>query len=101
MHRVSRKFAKEILENMIEHNEKFKNAYFFNPPYIAALRRNYETRNSYKYDFYVILANKRRSVYIDFTVKCSCRRVYVDKIYKLDGIICTITKLKNFSKLLK
>ena len=82
---------KETAEHIIALNEKFKTAYFWNPPSSASERRRYEDKNAAKVEFDF----KNHHYIFDFSVDCSCRNIYVRRNYLKDGKRTTITSLKN------
>ena len=85
---------REELVELIELNDKFKNAYFWNPPTSASTRRYYEKQHS------MMLEGTFNGHDLDltFTVDCSCKNIYVSRNYIVDGKKTTITKIKNMVK---
>lgn len=80
------------LEDLFIKHEKFKNAYFFNPPQAASMRRSYEKRNSTE----LIEWNEGDTSYsAKFTVECSCKNVYAHGSYYKAGKKTTLTAIKN------
>ena len=82
--------TKEAIRRYLALNEKFRNAYFFTPQSSAGGRRRYENENTFDYD--------GDGISLKFSVKCSCKNVYIDKCIKIDGKITNATSLKKFVK---
>jgi len=98
MKRVTQKRAKQLCTEIIEQNTKFKNAYFFTPPQHAHQRRSYESRQSISHCFYYFKDRKKIAIDLDFDVSCSCKNVYINRNYSINGIKCNIAKIKNLAK---
>jgi len=88
------RITKKILEDLINQNDKFKNAYFWTPPANASSRRSYEEYNSRN------IIGKFHGHDLDLTlnISCSCKNIYVSRSFYVDGVKCTITKIKNMLK---
>ena len=86
--------AENELTELIELNDKFKNAYFWSPPKNASGRRYYEKQNSMA----IKGTFKGYELDLSFVVDCSCKNIYVSRKYVVDGKKTTITKIKNMVK---
>ena len=91
----SRKKGKIIsaLTQFINQSEKFKNAYFWSPPSVAAARRSYEKSNSFSY------SGKNYS--ISFTVSCSAKNIYITKKCIIYGQELTLRDAKKLLEILE
>jgi hypothetical protein len=86
------------IEKIIETAEKFRNAYFWNPPSSAGGRRSYEKY----YSCPLIEWDENGHRYTaEYTVSCSCHNVYASGIYTRDGKKTTLTAIKNSYKRMK
>lgn len=92
---ISKTRAYGLLVEIIQNNTKFKNAYFWSSPANAGGRRSYESYNSFFYHFYFRYAGTTHTIYADFSATCSCKNIYIDKVYKIDNNQCTIAGLKK------
>lgn len=95
---VSKTHAYELLAKIIQNNTKFKNTYFWSSPANASGRRSYKNYNSFFYHFYFRYAGATYTIYADFSVTCTCKNIYIDKLYKIDNSQCTIARLKKIIK---
>lgn len=81
-------------QEMLDHHEQMRKAYFFTPPSIADMRRRYERKHtiseSFEYDghTYEYLSH----------CHCSCRNVYFKDNFLFDDKKTTCTKIKNVLK---
>lgn len=83
------------IAKIIAQAERFRNAYFFNPPTSAGLRRSYEKNNSRP----VIEWTEGGHTYsAAYNVECSCRNVYARGEYYKDNKRTTLTAIKNSYK---
>lgn len=85
-----REKVQDAIRQYLELNNKFKNAYFFNPPSSAKERQRYEADNSMTYNKY--------GLEMFFEVDCSCKNVYVYKHIYIDGKKTNATALKKYLK---
>lgn len=75
--------------------EKFKNAYFFEPPRSASERENYSNYYSQPGIEWEDGGNK---YYAEFNVSCSCRNVYAGGAYYKNGKVTNLTAIRNSYK---
>ena len=83
------------LETLFATAEKFRGAYFFNPPTSASGRRNYEKYHSISEFSWTEGGNVYTA---EFSVDCSCKNVYAKGIYTKNGVKTTLTAIKNSYK---
>lgn len=84
-----------VLDEIIKTAEKFKNAYFWNPPYSAHGRRNMEYKNSFDTIEWVENGNTYTA---EYSVRCSCRNVYAYGRYTKNGKTTNLTAIRNSYK---
>lgn len=82
------------IEDAISFHEKFKNAYFFDPPSSANSRRSYEKHNQKDIKFIYDGKEYRYSGY----VTCSCRNVYYYGTFSVDKVIKDVRAFKKIKK---
>ena len=69
---------------------RFKNYYFWEPPFNASARRREETKNSWSY--------KGDNIFLSVKVDCSCKNYHVTFTSKIDNKKVTIRELKKLLK---
>lgn len=80
---------------IIDAAEKYKNAYFFNPPASASSRRWLEK----KYNFPEIEWKDGDDTYTaSFSLECSCRNIYTFPYYTKNGKTTNLTAIRNSYK---
>ena len=85
---------KAKIEASITAHKRMDGAYLWNPPTDASSRRNYERYYSFFTEF--MYAGKPCSYMCD--VNCSCKNIYVDRVFKIDG---ERVDVRAFKKMLK
>ena len=85
---------KQLVEKAISQHEKFKNAYFWDPPSSAGMRRSYEKYHSWHLDFMY----DGKEYYYKSHVECSCRNVYYTGCFYIND---TRVTMREFKKVLK
>ena len=86
------------IEAIINEAARMKNAYFWDPPTAAGLRRSYEKQHSHD----MIEWNESGHSYTaKYTVDCSCKNIYAYGTYTKDGKKTTLTAIKNSLQRLK
>jgi hypothetical protein len=98
MKKITQAQAKKIIDNIIELSVKFKSAYFFSPPPNASSRRKYEKENSISEKFYFIRKGEKIECEISFKVRCSCKNIYINRLYKINNELVTLAGLKKLFK---
>lgn len=88
------KDAITIASNMLDHHDRMKGAYFYNPPKHACDRRSYEKYHSMTIDFEY---QGHTYKYIS-KCECSCHNVYFSDGFYFDGRKTTATKISNALK---
>lgn len=83
---------------IIAEAENMKNAYFFTPPGAASARRSYEKRHSHGP---VTWQEGGHEYSAEYSVSCSCRKVYAAGTYTKDGKKTTLIAIRNSYKRLK
>lgn len=95
--KITQKKRKSLLEEVsraIKQHERFKNAYFFDPPYNASSRRQYEKFNSIKVEF---AYDGHQYEYASF-VSCSCKNVYYDHYFAIDEYTVNVKPFKKVQR---
>lgn len=83
------------IETLVDTAEKFKSAYFWNPPCSASSRRSYEK----KFSIPEFSWEENGHTYTaEYNVSCSCKNVYASGTYYKDGKKTTLTAIKNSLK---
>lgn len=83
--------TKEQIQDVINQNEKFKNAYFWRPNQNASGRRNYETYNSRN-----IEGNHNGKILkLNLNISCSCKNIYVTRNFYINDKKVTIAAIKK------
>lgn len=94
INQTKRKELLEKIEDAISFHEKFKNAYFFDPPSSANSRRSYEKHNQkdikFIYDGKEYRYNAR--------VTCSCKNVYYNGVFSVDKVIKDVRAFKKIKE---
>lgn len=85
----------ETIAEIITQAEKFRNAYFFNAPFKASWRREYEKNNTFPA---VEWSEGGHTYSAAYRVECSCKNVYARGDYYRDGRKTTLTAIKNSYK---
>lgn len=83
------------IAEIIAQAERFRNAYFFAPPFSAGLRRSYEKNNTVPA---VEWKEGGHTYSAAYRVECSCKNVYARGEYYRDGRKTTLTTIKNSYK---
>ena len=86
-----RKELLEKIEDAISFHEKFKNAYFFEPPSSASSRRSYEKHN--QRDIKFIYDGKEYRY--GGCARCSCKNVYYSGFFTVDNEIKNVRSFKK------
>ena len=95
--KITQKKRKSLLEEVsraIKQHERFRNAYFFEPPYNASGRRHYEKINSIKLNF---VYDGHLYEYASF-VSCSCKNVYYDHFFAIDEYAVNVKPFKKVQR---
>lgn len=79
------------LKDLVDQNSYFKSAYFWSPPSSASSRRWYEKNHSRSLNG-VFDGNE---LDLNLEISCSCKNIYVNRKYYVNGKKTTITKIKN------
>lgn len=86
------------IEAIVNEAEYMRNAYFWSPPSVAFLRRDYEKKHSHDE---VAWTEGGHDYTADYSVMCSCRNIYASGRYTRDGEKTNLTAVKNSLKRLK
>ena len=89
-----RKELLEKIEEAISFHEKFKNAYFFDPPSSESSRRSYEKQNRRDIKFIYDRKEYRYSA----RVTCSCKNVYYYGTFSVDKVIKDVRAFKKIKE---
>ena len=94
INQLKRKELLEKIEDAINFHEKFKNAYFFDPPSSASSRRSYEKQNQRDIKFAYNGMNYSYRGY----VTCSCKNVYYYGTFSVDKVIKDVRAFKKIKE---
>lgn len=95
--KINQSKRKELLEKIddaISFHEKFKNAYFFEPPSSASSRRSYEKYNQRDIKFSYNGMNYPYSS----RVTCSCKNVYYYGTFSVDNVTKDVRAFKKIKE---
>ncbi len=79
------------INRALENHDKFKDAYFWTPPWNAAARRRMEEENTWEVKF------TNAGITYEYTsdVSCSCKNVYYSGAFFVDGVQKTVRCFKG------
>ena len=89
---MTRQETIQALRGIIAEADAMRKAYFFTSPASAGARRSYERKHSQDKIEWEEGGHTYSAAY---TVRCSCKNVYVDGAYTKDGKKTTLTAIKN------
>lgn len=95
--KITQKKRKSLLEGVsraIRQHERFRYAYFFEPPYHASDRRRYEKNNSIKV---VFTYDGHLYEYASF-VSCSCKNIYYEHYFAIDDYAVNVRPFKKVQR---
>lgn len=84
--------TKQMIKDIIDTHDKFRNSYFWTPPRVASSRRNMEFDNEYEFEYN---GKKHR---VEQTLSCSCKNVYYTLFVCVDGTKKDVRVLKTILK---